>query len=181
MHPRLAHLLVCLYPHAWRERYGAEFEAFLQAGDSSFRTGANVAWEALCEHIFPTQRREVDQQRRYFGAIAKLPSAFLPLTMSLTALAMVLGDVAIYGIVHQADEGTFGDRFGDELYSKEELVAEMGAAFLCAIADIANERTDRNTTAYIQNWIEKLEEDNRLIVHAAANAQRAGLDSRQHL
>lgn len=75
---------------------------------------------------------------------------------------------------------TFGDRFGDELYSKEELVAEMGAAFLCAIAGIANEHTDRNTTAYIQNWIEKLEEDNRLIVHAAANAQRA-VDSRQHV
>jgi antirestriction protein ArdC len=68
---------------------------------------------------------------------------------------------------------TFGDHFGDELYSKEELVAEMGAAFLCAVAGIANERTDRNTTAYIQNWIAKLEEDNRLIVHAAANAQRA--------
>jgi antirestriction protein ArdC len=67
----------------------------------------------------------------------------------------------------------FGDRFGDALYSKEELVAEMGAAFLCAIAGIANERTDRNTTAYIQNWIAALEEDNRLIVHAAANAQRA--------
>lgn len=68
---------------------------------------------------------------------------------------------------------TFGDRFGDELYSKEELVAEMGAAFLCAIAGIANEHTDRNTTAYIQNWISKLESDNRLIVHAAGNAQRA--------
>jgi antirestriction protein ArdC len=49
----------------------------------------------------------------------------------------------------------------------------MGAAFLCAIAGIANRHTDRNTTAYIQNWIAKLEEDNRLIVHAAANAQRA--------
>jgi antirestriction protein ArdC len=68
---------------------------------------------------------------------------------------------------------TFGARFGDELYSKEELVAEMGAAFLCAIAGIANEHTDRNTTAYLQSWIGKLEEDNRLIVHAAANAQRA--------
>jgi antirestriction protein ArdC len=68
---------------------------------------------------------------------------------------------------------TFGGRFGDEPYSKEELVAEMGAAFLCAIAGIANEHTDRNTTAYIQNWISKLEEDNRLVIHAAANAQRA--------
>jgi antirestriction protein ArdC len=68
---------------------------------------------------------------------------------------------------------TFGARFGDEHYSKEELVAEMGAAFLCAIAEIANEHTKRNTTAYIQSWISRLVEDNRLIVHAAVNAQRA--------
>ena len=68
---------------------------------------------------------------------------------------------------------SFGAHFGDEAYSKEELVAEMGASFLCAIAGIANENTERNTTAYIQNWISKLEEDSRLIVHAAANAQRA--------
>jgi antirestriction protein ArdC len=68
---------------------------------------------------------------------------------------------------------TFGAHFGDELYSKEELVAEMGAAFLCAIAEIDNEHTGRNTTAYIQSWISKLEEDNRLMVHAAANAQKA--------
>lgn len=68
---------------------------------------------------------------------------------------------------------SFGQSFGDELYSKEELVAETGAAFLCAIAGIANDHTDRNTTAYIQNWIEKLQGDNRLIVQAAANAQKA--------
>ena len=68
---------------------------------------------------------------------------------------------------------TFGAHFGDELNSKEELVAEMGAAYLCAIADIGNEHTDRNTIAYIQNWISRLEEDNRLIVQAAANAQNA--------
>ncbi len=67
----------------------------------------------------------------------------------------------------------FHARFGDELYTKEELLAEMGAAFLCAFAGIANEHTDRNTTAYLQNWIAKLEEDNRLLVHAAANAQKA--------
>ncbi len=64
-------------------------------------------------------------------------------------------------------------RFGEELYTKEELIAEMGAAFLCAIAGIADEHTDRNTTAYIQNWIAKLEDDHRLLVHAAASAQKA--------
>ena len=68
---------------------------------------------------------------------------------------------------------TFGSSFGDELYSKEELVAETGAAFLCAIAGIATKHTEQNTAAYIQNWISKLEQDNRLIVQAAASAQRA--------
>jgi antirestriction protein ArdC len=68
---------------------------------------------------------------------------------------------------------TFGERFGDDLYSKEELVAETGSAFLCAIAGIGNDRTYRNTTAYIQNWISRLEQDNRLIVTAAAAAQKA--------
>jgi antirestriction protein ArdC len=81
-------------------------------------------------------------------------------------------------LVHSTGHGsrlnrTFGAHFGDELYSKEELVAEMGAAYLCAIAGIANEHTDRNTTAYIRSWISRLEEDNRLIVQAAANAQKA--------
>jgi antirestriction protein ArdC len=50
----------------------------------------------------------------------------------------------------------FGLSFGDDLYSREELVAEMGAAFLCAIAGISNERTEKNTTAYLQNWISVL-------------------------
>jgi antirestriction protein ArdC len=68
---------------------------------------------------------------------------------------------------------TFGSSFGDELYSKEELVAETGAAFLCAIAGIGTKHTEQNTAAYIQNWISKLEQDNRLIVQAAASAQRA--------
>jgi hypothetical protein len=36
----------------------------------------------------------------------KQPSAFLPLAMSLAALSMVLGHAAIFGVVHEADEGT---------------------------------------------------------------------------
>src|SRR4051794_19126346 len=89
-----------------------------------------------------------------------------------------INSTLFHGLIHSTGHETrlnrtFGAHFGDELYSKEELVAEMGAAFLCAIAGIANENIERNTTAYIQNWISKLEEDNRLIVHAAANAQRA--------
>ena len=39
-------------------------------------------------------------------SLIKEPSAFLPLAMSLAALALVLGHAAMYGIVHEADEGT---------------------------------------------------------------------------
>ena len=48
----------------------------------------------------------MDQSVRSFGEILKQPSAFLPLAMSLSALALVLGHLAIFGVVHEADEGT---------------------------------------------------------------------------
>jgi hypothetical protein len=105
MNPALAHLLTRLYPRDWRERYGTEFEALLETSRGDLRASANVVWSALSEHIFPTRGRKVDQHPRSFGAIMKQPSAFLPLAMSLTALAMVLGYVAIYGVVREADEG----------------------------------------------------------------------------
>src|ERR1700733_9326620 len=112
MNPRLAHLLVRLYPRAWRERYGAEFEALLQDGDGSLRASANVIWSALYEHIVPTQGGNMDPNPNSFRAILKQPSAFIPLAMSLAALG-VLASAAIYGILHgaggiirQPDEGT---------------------------------------------------------------------------
>ena len=64
-------------------------------------------------------------------------------------------------------------RFGSADYSREELVAEIGAAFLCAEAGIANERTIENSAAYVKNWLERLKADNRLIVQAASAAQKA--------
>ena len=48
----------------------------------------------------------MDQPTCSFGAILRQPSAFLPLTMSLTALALVLSHIAIFGAAREADEGT---------------------------------------------------------------------------
>ena len=62
--------------------------------------------------------------------------------------------------------------FGSEPYSKEELVAEMGAAFLCGQAEIG-ERTIDNSAAYLKGWLEQLKNDKTLIVLAAAQAQKA--------
>jgi hypothetical protein len=47
----------------------------------------------------------MNQPPHSFGAIMKRPSAFLPLVMSLTALTLVLGHIAIYGAAREADEG----------------------------------------------------------------------------
>ena len=62
-------------------------------------------------------------------------------------------------------------QFGSEQYSREELVAEMGSAFLCGHAGI--ERQLETNAAYLQSWIKALKSDPKLIVQAAAQAQKA--------
>ena len=55
----------------------------------------------------------------------------------------------------------------------EELVAEFGAAFLCAFAGISNPASEDLQASYIAGWSQALRKDNRLIVRAASAAQRA--------
>ncbi|MFD0986250.1 ArdC family protein [Methyloligella solikamskensis] len=63
-------------------------------------------------------------------------------------------------------------RYGDTGYAKEELVAELGAAFLCADLELKPE--DRNDhAAYIGSWLQALRNDKKAIFAAAAHAQRA--------
>lgn len=63
-------------------------------------------------------------------------------------------------------------RFGSEAYAAEELVAELGAAFLCADLNLANEpRPDH--AAYVSSWLKVLREDSRAIFTAASKAQQA--------
>src|SRR3990167_5867957 len=62
--------------------------------------------------------------------------------------------------------------FGSESYSKEELIAEMGACFLSAQCGIEPVVID-NSASYIGNWLMKLRKDNKLVVQAAGQAQRA--------
>lgn len=62
--------------------------------------------------------------------------------------------------------------FGDAVYSREELVAEMAAAFLCGHCGIEN-ATIHNSAGYLQNWIRALRGDKKLAITAAAQAQKA--------
>jgi antirestriction protein ArdC len=63
-------------------------------------------------------------------------------------------------------------RFGNDAHAMEELVAEIGAAFLCAVLGITPE-TREDHAAYIQSWITVLKKDTKAIFTAASYAQRA--------
>jgi antirestriction protein ArdC len=60
-----------------------------------------------------------------------------------------------------------------EEYSKEELIAEIGAAILMAETGIEKNRTIENSAAYLKNWLMKLESDPKFIIQASSKAQKA--------
>ena len=67
---------------------------------------------------------------------------------------------------------TFGTSHGDADYAKEELVAELGATFLCADLGISAEpRADH--AQYLASWLQVLKDDKRLIIRAASQASKA--------
>lgn len=75
------------------------------------------------------------------------------------------------GASHRLDR-TFGKRFGDDAYAMEEMVAELGAAFLCGDLGITPEpRPDH--AAYIDNWLRILKSDRKAIFTAASAANKA--------
>jgi antirestriction protein ArdC len=65
---------------------------------------------------------------------------------------------------------TKGKRFADSAYAFEELVAELGAAFLCQDYQIQG---DLRHADYIGSWLKCLKDDNKAIFNAAALAQKA--------
>jgi antirestriction protein ArdC len=64
------------------------------------------------------------------------------------------------------------NHFGDDNYSFEELVAEIGAAFLSAMSGISTQVIEHNA-AYIREWIQKLKENPTWIIKASSQAQKA--------
>jgi hypothetical protein len=104
MNANLARLLTRLYPRAWRDRYGEEFEALL-ADAAATSSAVNIIRSAIREHTFPTQRGPMTQAAFPFSSVLRKPSAFLPLVMSLTALTIVLCHIALFGAAREPDEG----------------------------------------------------------------------------
>ena len=68
------------------------------------------------------------------------------------------------------NEGAF---FGNENYSREELVAEMGSAMLLSRCGIETPKTFQNSVAYLKSWIKALKNDMKMIIWAASRAEKA--------
>ena len=63
--------------------------------------------------------------------------------------------------------------FGGADYSREELVAEIGAAMLCNRSGLDSEKAFKNSVGYIQSWLKALRNNNHMIVWAAGRAEKA--------
>lgn len=75
------------------------------------------------------------------------------------------------GADNRLNRGMFGK--GPAAYAYEELVAEMGSAFLCAWIGINKPAVTKNHEAYIQHWIQHLNNDKSVFMEAAGKAWRA--------
>ncbi|MBF9254835.1 DUF1738 domain-containing protein [Pontibacter sp. 172403-2] len=76
------------------------------------------------------------------------------------------------GRLNRFADGEQSGRFGDEDYSKEELIAEMGASFLNAFTGI-KEAVFENSVAYLQGWASKFKDDKTMIIYAGTKAFKA--------
>jgi antirestriction protein ArdC len=87
-----------------------------------------------------------------------------------------LGHECLHASGHQSrlnrESITEAAPFGSSVYCREELIAEMGAAFLCAEVGISPVVLE-NQAAYVQGWLGKIRGDKRLVIIAAAQAQKA--------
>lgn len=63
--------------------------------------------------------------------------------------------------------------FGDEVYSREELVAELGAAIMCGRFGIDCSSTMNKSAAYLDNWLKVIKEDAKILIESAKRAEEA--------
>ena len=103
---------------------------------------------------------------------------YLPERFKFGKIGAEFYSTAFHEITHSTGAASRLDRlkpgdFGSTEYSKEELVAEIGACGLLNLLNIETSGSFTNSAAYIQSWIKKLRNDNKMIVMASAKAEKA--------
>src|SRR5271154_5667770 len=132
----------------------ARAEEFFSHIAVTLRHGGNRAYYA--QELDYVQMPIIEAFRDAESYYATLGHEFIHLTRHPTRLARDFGPKT----------------WGDEGYAREELVAELGSAFLCADLELTPEVRDDHA-GYIANWLEVLKNDKRSVVQAASYAQKA--------
>jgi antirestriction protein ArdC len=137
----------------------ANAEAFIEASRAAIRHGGNMAYYAPTGDYIA-----VPHPAQFFATKTS--------TATEAYYAVVLHELTHWsGAAHRLARN-LSVRFGDHAYAMEELVAEFGAAFLCADLHIANEpRADH--AAYVSSWLHVLNEDRTALFTAASKASVA--------
>jgi len=137
----------------------SQVEAYVTA------TGARVAFGGEGAFYRPlTDTIHMPDRARFVGSATSSPTECLYSTL--------LHELTHWTGIKPRCVREFGKRFGDDAYAMEELVAELGAAFLCADLGIANTpRPDH--AAYISHWLTVLKADKKAIFTAASKAAQA--------
>jgi antirestriction protein ArdC len=132
----------------------AHADAFFAATGADIRHGGNRAYYAPSQDLIQLPLFETfEDVVSYYSSLAH---ESIHWTKHETRLARDFG----------------GKRWGDEAYAAEELVAELGAAFLCADLQLSPHVREDHAD-YIATWLKVLKDDKKAIFTAAAHAQRA--------
>jgi antirestriction protein ArdC len=144
-----------------RPRPGGGFVDYQPAEDVIAATGADIrhggnkaVYRIEEDHIQLPPKKAFSQAHEYYGTVLHELTHWTGHQSRLARLAKLA-------------------RFGSEAYAVEELVAEMGAAFLCAELGIPQADDLSNVTAYLASWLNVLERDHNAIFTASSAASRA--------
>lgn len=134
-------------------------ETFIRSSGADIRHGGARAYYRPSEDFIQMPERE-----RFVGSATSSPTE--------SYYATLLHELTHWTGHDKRCDRAFGDRFGKDAYAMEELVAELGAAFLCTDIGIAPElRPDH--AQYIEHWLNVMKADKKAIFTAASQAAKA--------
>ena len=137
----------------------AAAEAFVAATRADIRHGGPQAF-----YRKDTDLIQMPEVARFLGTATSTPTE--------SYYATLLHELVHWSGAPHRCERPFGKRFGDDAYAMEELVAELGAAFLCA--DLGVTLTPRpDHAAYVAHWLKVLKADKKAVFNAASQAAKA--------
>lgn len=134
-------------------------DAFVQATGAEIRHGGNRAYYQPAGDFI-----QMPEPARFLGSDTS--------TATETFYSTLLHELCHWSGHESRCARQMGKRFGDDAYAMEELVAELGAAFLCADLGVtAQPRPDH--AAYLEHWLKVLKADKKAIFTAASKASQA--------